>query len=53
MPVIKCQENFRIFQFASAIIGKKLPKTQQISADYVGKGFSIPQYFAKGYDLVF
>ena len=52
---IKCQDDFRIFQFASAIHQQQ--KKAQDSAEaieyYLGNGFSIPQHFAKGYDLFF
>ena len=53
---IKCQSNFRIFYFASAIRQQKncqrLPKTDTF-VYYVGNGFNIPRYFAKGYGLIF
>ena len=48
-PSIKCGGNFRIFQFASAIADN----SAETFVYYVGNGFSMPQNFAKEYDLFF
>ena len=54
ISAIKCQDDFRIFQFASAIRWqKKLPRTQQNLCILHRFGFGIPQHFATGCDLVF
>ena len=47
---IKCQGDFRIFQFPSAVCLQK--DSAETFVCYVDNGFSIALHFAKGYDLV-
>ena len=58
MSAIKCQSQFRIFQFAFAIHSQK--KKKKIAEDsaatfvyYVSNAFGITRDFIKGPDLVF
>ena len=49
---IKCQDDFKIFLFASAMRRQK--KTiEDIFVYSVGNSFGMPRHFVKGYDLVF
>ena len=54
---IKCWDDFKIFQFAAAMLRKKNKKTTEDSIDsflyFVDNGFGMPRHFAKGYELVF
>ena len=58
MLTVKCQGDFKIFQFALAIHRqKKRQKETEDSAEtfehYVSNGFGIPLHFAKGSDFCF
>ena len=44
---IKCQGDFRIFQFALPIHQQKKKDSAEAIQYYVGNGFSIPQHFPK------
>ena len=51
---IKCQSDFRIFQFAAAIRPQKTAAhSTETFVYYIGNDFDIPRHFAEGFDLVF